>query len=315
MDFELTVLGSSSATPSKGRYQSAQILKIHNEYFMIDCGEAAQYQLSRYKLNHTKISHIFISHLHGDHFFGLIGLLSTMNLYGRKNPLHIYAPAGLDEIIQIQLKYSETILQFPLHYTTLDSKESVHIVDHPLMDVYTIPLQHRIYCNGFLFKEKRKPLKLNKEKLPQELTLLEIAQLKQGFDVLDEDGNVKVAVTDCCMPALKSRSYAYCSDTRFTESILPYITGVDLLYHESTFLDELSDRAAKTYHTTAKKAAEIAKKAQVGKLIIGHFSSRYYDIEPFLEEAGSIFKNTSLGVEGSTFSISDRQPPDAANNE
>jgi ribonuclease Z len=314
MDFELTVLGSSSATPSKGRYQSAQLLKIHNEYFMIDCGEAAQYQLSRYKLNHTKISHIFISHLHGDHFFGLIGLLSTMNLYGRKNPLHLFAPAGLDEIIQIQLKYSETILQFPLHYTVLDSKESQLIVNHPLIDVYTIPLEHRIHCNGFLFKEKRKSLKLNKEKLPEGLSLLEIAHLKQGIDVLDNDGNIKVSITDCCLPALKSRSYAYCSDTRFTESILPLIKGVDLLYHESTFLDELSDRAAKTYHTTAKQAAEIASKAQVGKLVIGHFSSRYYDVEPFLTEASAIFKNTALGIEGSTFSISDRNTPDETNN-
>ena len=314
MDFELIVLGSSSATPSKGRYQSAQLLKIHNEYFMIDCGEAAQYQLSRYKLNHTKISHIFISHLHGDHFFGLIGLLSTMNLYGRKNPLHIFAPAGLDEIIQIQLKYSETVLQFPLQYTTLDSNQSVHIVDHPLIDVYTIPLEHRIHCNGFLFKEKSKPLKLNKDKLPEDLTLLEIAQLKQGINVLDEDGSTKVSVADCCLPALKSRSYAYCSDTRFTEAFLPLIKGVDLLYHESTFLDELSDRAAKTYHTTAKQAAEIALKAQVGKLVIGHFSSRYYDIEPFLTEAGSIFKNTALGTEGSTFAISDRHSTDETNN-
>lgn len=314
MDFELTVLGSSSATPSKGRYQSAQLLKIHNEYFMIDCGEAAQYQLSRYKLNHTKISHIFISHLHGDHFFGLIGLLSTMNLYGRRNPLHIFAPPGLDEIIQIQLKYSETILQFPLEYTSLDSKESVHIVDHPLVDIYTIPLEHRIHCNGFLFKEKNKPLKLNKEKLPEELSLMEIAQLKQGMDVLNEDETIKVAVKDCCMPALRSRSFAYCSDTRYTEAIVPLITGVDLLYHESTFLHELSDRAAKTYHTTARQAAELALKAQVGKLIIGHFSSRYYELGPFIEEAAAIFKNTVLGTEGSTFSISDRNATHESNN-
>ena len=175
MEFELTILGSSSATPSKGRFQSAQILKIHNEYFMIDCGEAAQYQLSRYKINHSKISHIFISHLHGDHFFGLIGLLSTMNLYGRKNPVHLLAPPGLDEIIQTQLKYSQTVLQYPLHFTCLDSTKSEHIVDHPLVDVYTIPLQHRIHCNGFLIKEKKKPLKINKSKLPKELGLADIA--------------------------------------------------------------------------------------------------------------------------------------------
>ena len=306
MDFELFILGSSSATPSKGRYQSAQILKIHNDFFMIDCGEAAQYQLSRYKLNHTKISHIFISHLHGDHFFGLVGLLSTMNLYGRKNPLHLFAPPGLDEIIQIQLKYSETILQYPLHFTVLDKQTSEHIVDHPLVDVYTIPLEHRIRCNGFLFREKAKPLKLNKEKLSQELTLLEIAQLKQGFDVIDEKGNIKASVKDVCMPALKARSYAYCSDTRFTDSFLPLIQGVDLLYHESTFLDELSERAAKTYHTTAKQAAMTAKKGGVGKLVIGHFSSRYYDTEPFLQEASAVFEQTALGTEGSSFSISDR---------
>jgi len=313
MDFELFILGSSSATPSKGRYQSAQILKIHTDFFMIDCGEAAQYQLSRYKLSHTKISHIFISHLHGDHFFGLVGLLSTMNLYGRKNPLHLFAPPGLDEIIQIQLKYSETVLQYPLHFTVLDKNTSEHILDHPLVDVYTIPLEHRIRCNGFLFKEKGKPLKLNKGKLPEGLTLLEMAQLKQGVDVLDEDGNMKASVEDTCMPALKARSYAYCSDTKFTESFLPLIQGVDLLYHESTFLDELSDRAAKTYHTTAKQAALIAQKAGVGQLVIGHFSSRYYDTEPFLLEAGTIFERTSLGTEGSSFYISDRIKQDESN--
>ncbi len=313
MDFELFVLGSSSATPSKGRFQSAQLLKIHNEYFMIDCGEAAQYQLGRYKLNHTKISHIFISHLHGDHFFGLIGMLSTMNLYGRTNPIHLFAPPGLDEIIQIQLKYSETVLRFPIHYKVLNSNTSEHIVDHPFVDVYTIPLEHRIRCNGFLFKEKQRSLKINKAKLPEDLSLLEIAQLKQGFDVVDENGAIKAGVKDICLPARKSRSYAYCSDTRFTDSFLPIIQSVDLLYHESTFLDELLDRATKTYHSTAKQAATIAQKAQVGKLVIGHFSSRYYDIEPFLEEARSIFANTDLGIEGSSFRITDSNPIDETN--
>lgn len=306
MDFELFILGSSSATPSKGRYQSAQLLKIHTDYFMIDCGEAAQYQLSRYKLNHSKIGHIFISHLHGDHFFGLVGLLSTMNLYGRKNPIHIFGPPGLDEIIQIQLKYSETILQFPLHYTVLENEGSEHILDHPLVDVYTIPLEHRIRCNGFLFKEKPKSFKLNKGRLPEGLSLLEIAQLKQGIDVYDEEGNAKALVSEICMPALKARSYAYCSDTKVNERYFPYIKGVDLLYHESTFLDELADRAAKTFHTTARQAALVAKEAEAGKLIIGHFSSRYYDTEPFLQEAGSIFERTFLGTEGSSFYVSDR---------
>ena len=306
MDFELFILGSSSATPSKGRYQSAQLLKIHTDFFMIDCGEAAQYQIGRYKLNHAKISHIFISHLHGDHFFGLVGLLSTMNLYGRKNPIYLYAPPGLDEIIQLQLKYSETILQFPIHYTTLDKNESEHILDHPLVDVYTIPLDHRIRCNGFLFKEKPKPFKIDKSKLPPDLSLLEIAQLKQGIDVVDDDGNSKARVEDICFKALKARSYAYCSDTKINESYFPFIEGVDLLYHETTFLDELIDRANKTYHSTAKQVAELAKRANVGKLVIGHFSSRYYDTEPFIIEAGSIFEKTYLGVEGSSFVISDR---------
>ncbi|MGN6646818.1 MAG: ribonuclease Z, partial [Cytophaga sp.] len=282
MDFELFILGSSSATPSKGRYQSAQLLKVHTDFFMIDCGEAAQYQIGRYKLNHTKISHIFISHLHGDHFFGLVGLLSTMNLYGRKTPIHLFAPPGLDEIIQVQLKYSETVLQFPLHYTVLDKHVSEHILDHPLVDVYTIPLDHRIKCNGFLFKEKPKPLKIDKTKLPTELSLLEIAQLKQGIDVVDENGNIKARVDEICLKAQKSRSYAYCSDTKVNASYLPLIKEVDLLYHETTFLDELSERANTTFHTTARQAAMVAKEANVGKLVIGHFSSRYYDVEPFL---------------------------------
>jgi len=307
LDFELYILGSSSATPIRGRYQSAQLLKIHTDFFMIDCGEAAQYQLSRYKLNHNKINHIFISHLHGDHFFGLIGLLSTMNLFGRKNPIWLYAPPGLDEIIQIQLKYSETVLQFPIHYKVLDQDSSEHILDHPLVDVYTIPLEHRIRCNGFLFREKPKPLKLNKSKLNESLSLIDLASLKQGIDLTNGDGSIRLLAKDVTYPALKARTFAYCSDTRYTDSFLEIIKDVDLLYHESTFLDELLPRAESTYHSTAKQAAMVARSANAGQLIIGHFSSRYYETGPFLEEAKTIFENTHLGTEGSHFSISDRQ--------
>lgn len=306
MDFDLYILGSSSATPVRGRYQSAQLLKINSDFFLIDCGEAAQYQLSRYKLTHTKIKYIFISHLHGDHFFGLIGLLSTMNLFGRKNPVHIYGPPGLDEIIQIQLKYSDTILQFPVHFKVLDNDSSEHIVDHPLVDVYTIPLEHRIRCNGFLFKEKAKPLKLDKSKLNPSYTLAELALLKQGMNIIDEDGNIRVYAKEVTLPSLKARSYAYCSDTRYTDSFLSLIKDVDLLYHESTFLEDMISRAADTYHSTARQAAMVARAANIGQLVIGHFSSRYYETERFLEEAKEIFENTYLGTEGSHFTISDR---------
>ncbi|MBX9851125.1 MAG: ribonuclease Z [Cytophagaceae bacterium] len=304
MPFELKILGSNSATPVFNRHQSSQLLQIENEYFLIDCGEATQHQLIRFKIKFNKINHIFISHLHGDHVLGLPGLISTMHLNGRQRELHLYGPPGLNEILTLQLKYSETILSYDIHFHELDAKESKTILDLDNLTVQTIPLNHRIDCCGFLFKEKPKKRRINKETLPPETSLLNIIKLKNGEDVYEGEKLV-LKNEEMTFPPRKSRSFAYCSDTRYTETILPMIKDIDLLYHESTFLDDMKERAIETFHTTALEAATLAKKANVKRLIIGHFSSRYKELEPLLEEAKTVFTNSSLAIEGNNFSVSD----------
>ena len=304
MPFELKILGSNSATPVFNRHQSSQLLQIENEFFLIDCGEATQHQLLRFKIKFNKINQIFISHLHGDHVLGLPGLISTMHLNGRKKELHLYGPPGLNEILTLQLKYSDTILSYDIHFHELETKVSNTIVDLDNLTVQTIPLNHRINCCGFLFKEKPKKRRINKELLPAETSLLNIIKLKNGEDIY-EDGKLIFKNEDMTFPPRKSRSYAYCSDTRYTETILPFIKDIDLLYHESTFLDEMKERAIETFHTTALEAATLAKKANVKRLILGHFSSRYKELEPLLEEAKTVFVNSSLAIEGNNFSVSD----------
>ncbi|MFN3404144.1 MAG: ribonuclease Z [Cytophagaceae bacterium] len=303
--FEVKILGSSSATPVYNRHHSSQLITIGGDIFLFDCGEATQYQLYKFKFKYNKISYIFISHLHGDHYLGLVGLLSSMHLNGRNKELKIFGPRGLDEIITIQLKYSETFLSFPISFTCIDTTSNNIILDLENLTVETIPLTHRIACSGFLIKEKPKKHRLNKLKLPENLSLLQMASLKRGEDVLDEDGNVLYYNQDLTFPPKKSRSYAYCSDTAYEESILPIVQGTDLLYHEATFLSDMKVRAKETFHSTAEEAAIIATKANVGRLIIGHFSARYKQIEPLLEEAKNIFPETYLAEEGSTFSINE----------
>jgi ribonuclease Z len=269
---------------------------------MIDCGEATQLQMKRYGLRKNRLSHIFISHLHGDHFLGLMGLLSTMHLNGRKTALYLYGPVGLSEIISLHLKYANTRLSYPIHFQELKGDQSELILDHPKITVQTIPLQHRIPCTGFLIKEKPKPKRLKKEKV-SELRVRDINILKKGEDVLDESGNLKFKDTDYTLPAKKSRSYAYCSDTKYNEDIIPLVKEVDLLYHEGTFLHDNLERAESTFHTTAKQAGIIAQKANVGQLLIGHFSNRYKELQPLLEEAQKEFANTALAEEGKVFTI------------
>lgn len=305
MSFELTILGSNSATPVFNRHQTAQVLQVENEYFLIDCGEGTQMQIGRYRFKLNKINYIFISHLHGDHYLGLVGLISTMHLFGRTKELHIFGPPGLSEIITLQLRVSETILNYPVVFTELDTQKNEVILEHPRVTVETIPLIHRIPCCGFLFKEPRKNLRVRKELLPENTPLLVLATLKKGEDVLGENGKIKFSVKEHTLPAKKSRSYAYMSDTAYSEKYLDQVTSVDLLYHESTFLHDMLERAITTYHTTSRQAAEFALKAQVGRLVLGHFSSRYRELEPLLLEAREVFSDSYLAIEGTRFSVSD----------
>ena len=303
MPFELTILGSNSAIPIHGRHHTAQYLKIQNHHFLIDCGEGTQLQLQRYKLKAQRLEAIFISHLHGDHYLGLVGLLSSLHLQGRTKPLQLFGPPQLSDIITTQLRYSETTFRYPLAFHPLDMQASRPIFENKKLTVTTIPLQHRIPCVGFIFKEKPHSLKINKEKLPPDLSHMELAGIKDGIDILDSSGKVKYKAKNLAYQRKKSRSYAYCTDTLYIPGLAKTLRGVDLLYHEATFLTEKELKATKTYHATAGQAARLAKDADVGKLILGHFSARYNDLTPIKEEAQKTFKNSFLAIEGHTFSV------------
>jgi ribonuclease Z len=303
LPFEVKILGSCSATPVFNRHPSAQLLNIDHRLYLIDCGESTQLQLNRFKIKFNKIDHIFISHLHGDHYLGLVGLLSSMHLHGRIKDLYLYGPAGLDEIITVQMRYSETFLNYKINFRVLNTEKKEIIIETGNLTVETIPLVHRIKCCGFLFREKPKKRRINKEMISVNTLLQDIVALKNGNDIFDESGMIKYKNEEVTFPPKRSRSFAYCADTIYTESFLDQIRGIDLLYHESTFLKDLALRAKETYHSTAEDAATIALKAGVGKLIIGHFSSRYKDLQPLLEEARETFANSFLAIEGETFAI------------
>lgn len=303
MSFSLKILGSSSAIPAYDRNHTAQILHIYNSLYLIDCGEGTQIQLKKYKVNFNKIVAIFISHLHGDHFFGLSPLISTMSLLGRDAPLKIHGPKGLAEIITIQLKYSESILNFPIEFIETNADNSPEVIyDENNLTVTTLPLEHRIACTGFLFREKSKPRRINPD-IIGDFSNSQLKALKEGKDILASDGSIQVRNEEATLAPRKCRSYAFCSDTRYNEKLIPFLQNVDLLYHESTFLEKHADRAAVTFHTTAKQAASIAKQANVEKLLLGHFSTRYPKLDYFIEEASPIFANVALATEGSTFEV------------
>jgi ribonuclease Z len=302
LDFSVKILGSASAFASNGRSHSSQVLTHHNTHFLIDCGENTQNLLRLYKVNFNKIKVIFISHLHGDHYLGLFGLMSTMNLMGRTKPLHIVGPIGLKEIITVQLKYSGSIISYPLTLDEITADKPLDVYESDLISVKSIPLIHRVPTRGYLFTEKQKDRKLNTEIAPSYLTPNQIKALKNGENVTMADGTSFLS-KDLTFDPAPIRSYAYCSDTKYNESIIPLIKRCTLLYHESTFLDNLADRAEKTQHSTAKQAATIALKAEVKNLIIGHFSARYPDLTPLLEEAKTVFENVQLAEEGVTFEI------------
>lgn len=304
MSLKLTILGCHSATPRVNAHPTAQFLEIKNHNFLIDCGEGTQVQLRRYGVKFSKIKHIFISHLHGDHFYGLIGLISTFRLLNRESELHIYGPKGLKEIITLQLKLSNSWTQYPLLFHELTSTESEIIYEDEKVEVYTIPLDHRIYTNGFLFKEKSGERKLNVNAISKykEIKICDYQNLKNGRDFMLQNATVLKNETLTLDPALPL-SYAFCSDTAYFSEIIPLIKNVNCLYHEATFLKDKEALAATTKHATAAQAAEIAQQAQVKQLIIGHYSGRYKNKEDFKIEAQEIFENTLLSIEGKVFEI------------
>lgn len=303
LGFILRILGSNAATLANNRHHSAQVIIIANQHFLIDCGETTRAQLNKYNINPHQVDHIFISHLHEDHYLGLMGLIFSMDLSRRKKDLHLYAFPGLAEIITLQLKHSHTLLNYTIQFHALTPGVHEKIVENELLTVHTIPLAHKIDCLGFIFRAKPQLRNLNQEKDLSCFTAKQLNDLKQGKDIKNEKENFLYKSEDYTLPPKKMWSYAYCSDTKYFENIIPLIQGVDLLYHEATFLEEQGERAAATFHSTSKQAATIAQKANVGKLLVGHFSSRYKDLTPLLQEAQTVFLNTELALEGSTFSM------------
>ncbi|WBX74324.1 ribonuclease Z [Tenacibaculum pacificus] len=305
MSLKLTILGCHSATPRVNAHPTSQYLEINNSHFLIDCGEGTQTQLRKYKIGFSKINHIFISHLHGDHFFGLIGLISTFGILNREKDLHIYGPKGIKEITVLQLKLTKSWTKYNLFFHELESKESELIFEDDKVTVHTIPLNHRVYTNGFLFKEKHKARKLHIGNVQQydEIDTCDYHNIKAGKDFILSTGEI-VPNSELTITPPKAKSYAFCSDTAYKPDIVPIIKGVDLLYHEATFLKDREDLCDKTKHSTAEQAADIANQAMVNKLIIGHYSSRYSNIQEFKKEAQTIFENVELAEAGKQYSTS-----------
>jgi len=291
----LTILGFNSAIPTINTSPTAQLLEMEERCFLIDCGEGTQVQLRKAKARFSKINHIFISHLHGDHCFGLPGLIASFRLLGRDTPLHVYGPKGIKKMLETIFSITETHRGFEVVYHELDKDYSEKIYEDNRVEVFTIPLDHRIYCNGYLFKEKPKERHINMEEVSKyaEIETCDYHNLKAGKDFVLSDGYVLKNEILTTTPA-PSVSYAFCSDTRYLESIIPIIKNVTVLYHESTFLHDLKEMADYTGHTTALEAATIAKKAEVEKLILGHFSNRYGDLTVFTDEARTVFPNSYL---------------------
>jgi len=298
---ELTILGCYAATPRTLTNPTSQVLDIKNRLFLIDCGEATQVQLRKNKIKFSKINHIFISHLHGDHVYGLIGLVSTFMLLNRVNDLHIYGPKGIKEMITLQLRLSNSWTSYGLYFHELESAESEVIFEDKKVIVSTIPLKHRIYTNGFLFREKIGEKKINAEAMKKyQIETCYFQNVKNGKDVILEDGTV-IENSELTFEPVPPKSYAFCSDTLYNENLIDLIKDVDVLYHESTFLESEAALAQKTMHSTAKEAANIALKANVKQLVLGHYSTRYENIGLFQQEAETIFPNVLLAEDAKTF--------------
>ena len=300
---QLTILGCNAATPRKNAQTTAQLLEINGQMVLIDCGEGTQIQLRKLGIKFARIQHIFISHLHGDHFYGLIGLISTFRLLGRTADLHVYGPKGIKEVITLQLKLAKSWTDYNLFFHELEEEVSTLILDHEKFTVETLPLDHRVYTNGYLFREKVGKRKINSAAVANYgVDVADMENLKQGKDIQLPNGDWvenQLLTFDPASP----KSYAFCSDTAYKPDLAELVQGVSCLYHEATFLDTHQDLAVKTKHSTAEEAAQIAAKAEVGQLILGHFSSRYPDLNAFIEQAQRHFQNVHLAEDGKGFVI------------
>jgi ribonuclease Z len=300
---KLTILGSSSALPTSERYPSAHVLNAHERLYLIDCGEGTQMQLRRNRIKISSINHIFISHLHGDHIFGLYGLISTFNLTGRKQPLNLYVPGNYQNILPSHLKDFDINLNFEIKFISLRGKDPIQILDDKYLTVCAFPLKHRIPSFGFIFREKILDRNITKESIEfYHIPISAIHRIKKGDDFITESGDIIKNELITYDPP-KPLSFAYCSDTKYYERIASFVSGVDLLYHEATFDNSLRHLAIKTGHSTSIQAATVAKNAGAGKLLIGHFSARYKDISPLLDEARTIFPETLPAEDGKTYEV------------
>jgi ribonuclease Z len=308
MQFTVTTLGTGAALPARGRYPSAQLLNVRDRLFLIDCGEGTQERLRMARVNMGRITRIFISHMHGDHYLGLMGLISSMHLVGRTAPLDVHGPAILREVIEIQLRASGSYLRFPLHFHAVEHRSGEPIYRDELVEVTSLALRHRVPCTGFLFREAPHPRHLIKEKVGLIPHYARNA-VKAGEDLVLPDGQV-IPNAELTSPPPPPRAYAYCSDTAYAPELLPFLKGVDLLYHEATFNEALLARAKETLHSTARQAAMIAREAGAGRLLLGHFSSRFKDPQVLLNEAVEIFPNTVLAQEGCSFEVGPVVPAD-----
>jgi ribonuclease Z len=303
MSFSVTILGSSSAIPTSKRNLTAHLVNHDERFFLIDCGEGTQIQLQRFRTKYLRINHIFISHLHGDHIFGLFGLISSLSMMGRKNTLHIYSPGKIKDLLHLHFAFMGETLNYEIEFHELDAKVSQEIYDDGKLIVTTIPLRHRVPCVGYCFREHKKPLNIRKECIERyQLGIKDIVDIKQGADFVLENGKV-IPNKDLTTEPVPPKSYAFCSDTKALQRIVPYIANVDLLYHESTFLNEDAKLAKATYHTTTGQAAQLALEANVKKLVIGHLSSRYKDESRFIKEVRDVFPNAVMAEDGMVIEV------------
>lgn len=303
MRFEVTILGCSSAVPTRDRFPTAQLVNFYDRYYLLDCGEGTQIQLRRYHLSMQRISHIFISHIHADHFLGLPGLLSTMDMLGRQTELHIHAPEGVIGFLEAYKKHAETGFSFPVIYHPIAPGEPQLLLNADMLEVHAVPLRHSVPCMGFIFREKNRKRNLRKDALKKYLLPVEdIVRIKAGEDYIAADGTV-IPNAELTIAPKKARTYAFCTDTAFHEPLIPHIQGADLLYHEATFAAKEHKRAKATLHSTATDAARMAAAAGVQKLVLGHYSVRYENPDVLLQEALPVFAPTELAAEGKTFVV------------
>ena len=306
-EFSVRILGKSSAIPTKNSFPSSQAVTYGSSVFLVDCGEGCQMQIRRNHISLKNLRHIFISHLHGDHYFGLFGLLSTMNLSGRRQALHLYGHPKLERILKLVFYQGGEMPAYPIVFHALNYERKSLVLETKKLSVFSFPLRHRIPTCGFLFKEKTDERNIRPEAIQTyDLSRLEIRRAKLGSDIY-RDGKLLAACDELCYPKQQSRSYAYCSDTAYSSITTEYVNGVDLLYHEATFADDMLGKEEATYHSTAKQAALVAKSAGAGRLIIGHFSTRYRDESLLLEEAKSVFPESIAACENLLIELAKKQ--------